>query len=149
MADEKPKPDLKLPPETFTRIVTVPKEDRNGMISLDSDQKPVVGRTLGSFTFKIPALRTRLRIGTRRAIYLGSQTIQSLDAETVLIGECCAALPLVIVDAPHGWPKTEEEWEGWFDRTLVADDRALYALYSAYQEGVRLFRDARNEGSAA
>ena len=148
MAEPEKPTDPKIPQNTFTVTVTVPKEGRDGMIVVGPDQKPTVARTLGSFTFRIATLRTRLRIGTRRAVYLGGQSIGALDAESVLMGECFAVLPMVIIDAPHGWPKTEEEWESWFDRTLVTDDRALYALYSAYQEGVRTFRDNSHQGSA-
>lgn len=149
MADSKgdstPSPE---PTNVFTRTVTVSKEDlRTGNPIRDAAGVLVPGRILGEFSFKIATIRDRLNIGVRRTFYLGGHPPERLDPETVLLAECAATLPVVIVDAPHGWPKKAEEWETWLDHAFVTEDRALYALYNAYVDGVRTFRGDSHKGA--
>ena len=136
------------PANIFTREVTVPKlNPKTGAVVLDPAGTPEVGKHLGRFSFKIPTIRTRMAISARRVVFLGGYAPETVDAETLFLAECLATVPHVVVDAPHGWPKTQEEWEKWMDQSLMTEDRSLYAIYSAYQDGVRLFRGQHTDES--
>jgi hypothetical protein len=115
-------------PTTFTRSVSVPKRDgATGEVMLDADKKPVVGESLGTFTFKCPTLREEIMISTRFAELTGGQKIDNMSVRALDIATILAELPIVVSTVPDKWV--------WADLEGDDDFYRLVAIWNAYQDG--------------
>lgn len=115
-------------PTTFTRSISVPKRnDATGEVMLDADGKPVVGESLGSFTFKRPTLREEVMISTRFAELTGGQKIDNMSVRALDIATILAELPIVVTTVPDKWV--------WADLEGDEDFYRIVAVWNAYQDG--------------
>lgn len=126
------------PTNHFTRQVMV-KSAQDGAAG---SKRP--DRDLGLFTFQLATYRDLLRIEQRRGQYMGGVAPAQASVTLLMLAEYAATLPLVVVSAPFGWPKKLEEWDARLDTMTEVDLPEYEAIYTAYREGVRTFRDGES-----
>lgn len=95
---------------------------------LGADKQPVIDRTLGAFTFKVPTMDEYVDIGVRRASKTHGAPV---DNVTAYYAEALTALPFVSVTIPEGWK--------WETLRYPKDMETVLALYEAYSAGLDRF----------
>lgn len=125
-----------MPAKTFTKTVIIPKRNEEGEVMTDTgkpDGIPLVDRTLGDFTFRLPTFQERKDIQVR----YGADFAHFPDANQVPITiyfniMAAAYLPYQVTSAPQG-----------FDWTALTDEDAR-ALMQAYWNGEAETSGAKN-----
>lgn len=108
----------------FTKTVTLPQRNADGILALGPDNQPLVQKTLGTFTFKEPnfAERKAMNIRINHDIALAGGFTDLLKRVYDQI-QAAATLPVVVVE-----PKD-------FDLNPLSDEE-VDAIYAAFQEGI-------------
>lgn len=84
----------------FIKEVVIYRTNESGETILDSEQKPIIDRTLGIFTFRRPTLRDQVSISVERSKQLRNVKSEELDPITKILVEFNSRFPLLVEDCP-------------------------------------------------